>query len=146
MRAPALLALLALSSSCVSASWNRATWQRPAARDVVAGLPRSGIGLQECLDLLGAPTLVFEHRVHGLTLAYAWVQDRRFGGTVSVPLGDRESASFSYATARAGAYALVLWLDESWVLEDWREGRLGSLIGEEPPRPATLEEIELTRR
>ncbi len=144
VRAIVLVALLA--SSCLSGDWTRVRFQRQVTADVLASLPKRGLELQECLDRLGAPTLVFEHRVHGLVLAYVWEQRSEFGGSASVPVtADGDSVSFSYTHANQRSRALALWFDDAWRLTDWREGPISSLLGEAPPRPATLEEIELSR-
>ena len=69
MRAIAPLLALVLSSGCFSTNWDRSTYQQVISEEALADLPVSGVGLQHCLDALGSPTLVFEHRVHAPTAA-----------------------------------------------------------------------------
>lgn len=130
-------ALLALAcgglASCIGFSWQRTVVHRPIAPESLADLPRSGVPLAECLERLGAPTYVQEHRVHGLVLAWSWVHDRNLGASVSVPLSRWQNASFSYTNIRSKERGYVLWFDEELVLEDWREGFLRQLLHRPPP-------------
>lgn len=144
MRGSLVLLLAGLTSSCLTGNWNRTTFQQVVEPDVLEALPPSGVELATCLDLLGAPTLVFENEVHGLILAYLWQKDRQFGFTLSVPVTDSESVSFSYTDGLNKATGIVLWFDDDWILEEWRQGQISNLLGAEPPRPATLQDIEAT--
>ena len=138
--APALLIWLG-ASACASVSYERTIVREEVPRQVLTDLPPSGWTLEACLEHLGAPTLVQEHRVHGLVLAWSWVHQRDLGASVSVPVSDNQSVSFSYNDIRSREKGVVLWFDEDWVLESWRHGFLRELLGEAPP-PASIEDIE----
>ena len=133
-----------LLGSCASGRWERARAQGEIGADRLAQLPPSGIGLDRCLAILGAPTFVWEHRVHGLVCVWTWSDARGLSAKISGTSENWTRAlSFSYADDRLEQEGLVLWFDDDWVLESWRTGYLRDLTGE-PPRPATVEEIEET--
>lgn len=140
----AVLLLAPLLGSCASGRWDRSRSQSQIREDRLAQLPPSGVGLDRCLEILGAPNYVWEHRVHGLICVWAWSDARGLSAKVSGTSQNWTRAlSFSYTDARLEAEGLVLWFDDDWVLEGWRTGYLRDLTGE-PPRPATVEEIEET--
>ena len=139
-----LLAPLLLTcgaTSCLSVDWIRRMENQPIPDEVRDALPTGGIDLTEVLARLGAPTHVWEYRVHGLVLAWAATNNRTLGGRISVPVTENQSLSFSYDDIRSRQKGLVLWFDENWELVRWREGYLRDLVGTPPP-PATIEAIE----
>ena len=138
---PILLAMIVAGSlSCLSGDWRRTRSFQPIDRATLDELPRAGVGLDQCLERLGAPTFAREHKVHGLVLAWAWGEQRQLGATLSVPI-ESQSASFQFNDIRVDQQGVVLWFDSEWVLEDWREGFLHELVAQRAP-PATIDEIE----
>ena len=141
LRLTLLLGLTLGSSACISGTYGRNHRNQPLLEQAQAELPQSGLGLDQCLATLGAPSGVFEHQVHGLLLVYAWDHQRQWIANFSIPAGDSASASFNVSNLRRNQEGLVLWLDANWELVEWKHGYVRSLIGDEP-RPATLEQIE----
>jgi len=139
-----LLGLGLIPSSCISANFIRSVQNSSNLELAENELPQSGVGLDGCLDLLGAPTWVFEYEIDGLLLVYAWDHVKQWNINLSVPATDSSSGSFNYASIRKNQRGLVLWLDSDWQLEKWEHGYVNTLIGGEP-RPATLEQIEASR-
>jgi len=140
----ALLAtLLGLGTSCVNFDWMRDTSDKVITEAVTDGLAGENVELAHCLELLGAPHFVQEHRVHGLVLIYAWQRDRDLGLSVSVSIGDW-NPSISYTDAYLRGKGLVLWFDEGYVLEKWQRGNLAEILSAKPPPPSSIEDIERT--
>jgi hypothetical protein len=139
-RTGAVLLLALLSSSCLSGRWQRTVFNQPIAAEVVEELP-VGASLKDCLDVLGAPTIVREHRVHGLLLAWAWGKDRTVGASLSVPVYRSLGVSMGYNDRRVRPRGVVLWFDEEWVLERRDVGWLDAFVADER-KPASLEDIE----
>lgn len=140
MRPGLFLALLLAStlSSCASFTWRRYIVQQALPQEVLETLPQSGLELQQCLDLLGAPTVVREYEEEGLVLAWSWIRQRDLAASVSVPVTDYQSASFSYTDIRNKENGVVLWFDAQRRLTDWRSGNVDQLI-DRRPRPNFVE-------
>jgi len=136
-----LLWLALGSSACISGNYTRNLQNRPLLEYAEAQLPQSGVGLDECLETLGAPSGVFEHKIHGLLLIYAWDHQRQWTASFSVPTGESASPSFNVSNLRRNQEGIVLWLDADWELVEWKHGYVRTLIGDDP-RPATLAQIE----
>ena len=134
----ALVALL--SASCLSGNWNRSIYQQPISVEVIEELP-VGTSLQGCLDVLGAPTLVREHRVHGLLLAWAWGKDRTLGASLSIPVYRSMGFSLGINDRRVRPRGVVLWFDEEWKLERRDTGWLEAFVSDGQV-PASVEDIE----
>jgi len=138
----ALATLVGLTTTaCINLEWSRTRVRQEVDRAALASLPRSGIGLDRCLDVLGAPTYVWENRVHGLIVAWSWQNEREFGVSLSVPIYRSQSASVQYTDTDFKEKGLVAWFDDDWRLEDWREGYLSELVARNQ-RPATIDQIE----
>ena len=126
---------LPLLAGCLSGQWTawRAHREPPEAH---ASL-RPGDGLGACLDTLGAPLLVREHK-DGAVLAWGWLDARRWGLSLSVPLGD-PSGSIAYQRADLGLEGLVLFFDAGWTLTAIRSGRLAEVLPTEVRRVQVVE-------
>ena len=135
------LALGLTASACVSGNYTRNIQNLPALERAQSELPQSGIGLERCLEVMGAPNWIFEHQVHGLLLVYAWDHQSQWTASFSVPAGDSASASFSVSNLKRNQQGVVLWLDANWELTEWKHGYLHTLVGSDL-RPATLDQLE----
>ncbi len=127
-----------LLASCVSVEWRREHgFERPPSQALAALAPEEA-RLDECLELLGAPLLVWEEP-HGAALAWGWLEGESWGGSVSLPLADVYSASFSGRDIDRDMRGLVLIFDRDWTLRLVRRGRLRELATYERRRPAYVE-------
>lgn len=136
MRTRFLLAsvLAALGSACVTGNLEtRDELEKPEGFDALA----PGDGLGECLDVLGAPLIVWEQG-DGMVLAWAWREERGWGLSASVPVNDR-SASFAYRRALEGRDALMLFFDAGWTLVEVKEGALREVLPSPQERAQLVE-------
>jgi hypothetical protein len=128
--APACAAALALAGgACVSATYQREIEHEPIARARVAPLVPGASDLGDCLAALGAPLYVWEYRGDEIALAWGWRRARNWGAGVSVPLGERTSASLSYDDVGAATEGWVLFFDASGTLREKRKGKLRDIAG-----------------
>lgn len=105
------LALAALLPGCVSAEFTKLRLDQPPAEEAVARV-RTGMSLQDCLDLLGAPDSVQRDEDDRLTvLGWQWYEGSGWGISVSVPLSDQASASLDYARDRAQVKRIQILFD-----------------------------------
>ena len=132
------LAMLALTPACTSWSWSRQYVLRQPDTSALARLQVNSSDLEDCLAELGAP-LIVEEVEQDVALYYAWIYQRDWGVSVSVPIGD-DSVSFSYTGDDRNLRAVQLMFDERLTLTELREGRLGDLRDEARSRPQMLEE------
>ena len=63
-------------SSCLSFTYTRTLRNEPVELVAEESPLAQGASLASCLDRLGAPTYVFEDKVHGLMLVWSWTRDR----------------------------------------------------------------------
>jgi hypothetical protein len=131
------------STGCVSFSWERGLRYEPPDPEVLAGLEPGHTTLDLALDQLGAPLWVWEYPSEdgaGAALAYGWYQSRERGIKVKAPTNTAVSPSFSYNRIDSRMQGLVLFFDQDWRLDYWREGLLVDLTAElTNRRPAYLE-------
>lgn len=143
-----LAPLLAIGvSSCVSFRWDRASVNSPISKATIARLEPGKSSLSECLDVLGAPVIVWE-RPRGAALAWGWSYAVTRGITLSVPLDRGGSLSASYDDVANKLRGVVLFFDEGWTLRDVRRGYLEELrrTGRaRPPAPSDSTEREAER-
>jgi len=126
----------ALLAACVNLEWRRGHGQVEPPREAFATLVPGEAGLEECLDELGAPSLVWEEPA-GAALAWGWFEEETVGAGVSVPLGEAASASFDALDVDADMRGLVLLFDRDWTLRLVRRGRLRELASYARQRPTT---------
>ncbi len=144
--APTILALIILAlisgglSSCLSLNWSRGNLNEPIADATLAALQPGEANLTRCLAALGAPNLVWEYKVDGMAMAYAWFDSGGWGFRASYSFYDNTpGASLSYDSADNLRNGVVLTFDESLTLETIKRGRLNYLIPT-IQRPAPLPE------
>lgn len=134
----ALLAALSsgLLGSCLRLNWNRQTIHVPIPDQRLEELA-PGDELARCLELLGAPLLVRELGEGAAALVYGWLDQEGWGLNVSVPVGDRLSASFDYDQVDSRARGILVLVDAERRLVAARQGALRDLLAQVPrPRPA----------
>lgn len=138
-----LLLLVPLLPGCLSCGWRRATSFSPPPRDAIAALVPGRSTLADCLELLGAPLHVWEHKGEGAALAWGWAESSGWGLSLSVPVYRQASASLSWDDLDARMNGLVLVFDEDWKLDLVREGYLRDLRAQlvrRRPAPAPVAE------
>lgn len=132
------LAGLPLLTGCLDVDFARVVQLREPAVDpdtFVVGRTE----MQEALDALGAPLLVYEVGLD-VALVWGWYRGSSWGVQVSVPVGD-ESGSVSYQDTDARVRGLLLLFDRDLVLVSARTGILRDLqrsIQRQRPQPTQL--------
>jgi hypothetical protein len=119
-------ALPLVLASCITFHWDRERAFEPPPAAGLARLEPGRTTLQECLSGLGAPLLAWEHG-EGAALAWGWLDDKRRGISVALPLWRRTSAKLDYARLDARMRGVVLFFDPQWRLESWQSGYLRDL-------------------
>lgn len=116
---------------CVRGQYTRTTINEPLEDEALASLT-PGVGLQACLDKLGAPLRVWETDADGFALAYGWLRDRGWSASVSYSfLEFGPSASISYDDQAKKLRGAVLFFRYDMKLVKVRKGLLSDLL---PPR------------
>ena len=139
-RCAALLVLLMVS--CVTARYTRSESQQPISDELLRVLVPGRADLGECLRVLGAPNIVQEYRIHGMTLAWGWGDEGAFGFSVSYNFFNfAPSASFNWNGVGRDLPGVVLFFDRDLKLESIRRGKLVDILLTRQ-RPATIEQIE----
>lgn len=137
---PFVFILLAssLCSSCLSATWNRSRDLEAIAGPSLDGLKPGEAKLEQCLQVLGAPTRVWEVE-GGAAMAWHWVDLDNWGLSASVPTGSGVSANLSYNDISEDAQGAVLFFDSNWRLLALRSGQIAELLAESRRRPTFME-------
>ena len=134
--APLLPLLLA---GCVSVSWTRDRRHEKPPREAILALEPGRATLAERLATLGAPLYLWEYKGDGAALAWGWADVQSKGVSLSIPVYEQTSASFSYDDDRDKLRGVVLLFGPDLVLERVRKGWLRDLEGEtRPRRPAPV--------
>ncbi len=133
--------LLVSQSACITGRFSRQDDQTPPAPEALAELENSGLSLDRCLQMLGAP-LVVRELGDGIELIYGWQRTKGWSTTISLPLVKRGSSSVTYGQARLGAQGLTLRFDGDWVLTGSRRGSLRDLIDSLKPKPTFVGQDE----
>jgi hypothetical protein len=139
-----VLLLPLLLAGCVSGSWMRDRGHQPIPDAAIESLA-PGSTLAECLGALGAPLYVWEYKGDGAALAWGWIDGDRKGISLSVPVYEQASASFSYDDGSEDLRGFVLLFDDELLLEQVRKGWLRDLeraFGRR--RPAAVEPDDAT--
>ncbi len=123
----AALAVLPLASGCVTFGWEREVRDVAHSASTLDELRPGDASLSQCLDRLGAPLYVWEYKRDGMALAWGWLDNDQKGFSVSVPLAEYLSASFSYDQIDARMRGIVLLFDENLTLELAQRGYLRDL-------------------
>ena len=139
--APALglLALAALASGCVSASYSRIRVQSEPAAAAYDALVAGESDLGDCLEAFGAPLIVDELNL-GAVIAWSWTQDRGYRLGVSLPVSDNFTASLNYKDVAMKLNGIVCFYDSDWTLVEKRRGNLLDLLPLEKKRPQFVED------
>lgn len=120
-----LIGLLALASSpgCLSAEFSTFRLDQPPSEAAVARISR-GMSLQECLDLLGAPTAV-RRDDEGIrtVMSWEWMEAGGFGLALSIPLTDSSSASVDYGSDQEQIRQIQLFFDSEMKVVEISEDR-----------------------
>lgn len=132
-----LCAVWLVTPGCVRGIYNRVNVNEPRSETAVSALRAGETELQEALDSLGAPNLVWPTS-DGTALAWAHTHERGWGLRLSVPIR-QFSANFDYRSNLAKAEAIALFFDEDWKLEYLRRGALADLLDERPRRVQPVE-------
>jgi len=128
----AVLALTAVAGACVTGTYERDNLNEPRPDELVQPLLDGSASLQECLDALGAPNLVWPTEDE-VAMAWAHTHERGWGVRVAYTI-ERVTASVRYNSALAKAQALALFFDDEWNLLYLRRGKLADLLEERPRR------------
>ena len=115
--------LLLACSSCANASLNSNTIGRRIGLEDVAKLSVGKSNLDDCLKILGAPTLV-EQSDGGnqLVLSYEWLKTSGWGVGASVTLDIIGNVSANYSNSDATPTFVKLIFDEEWQLIEAMQG------------------------
>ena len=115
--------LLLIGSSCANASLNSNTIGRQIDSKTVAKLSVGKSNLDDCLKILGAPTLV-EQSDSGnqLVLSYEWLKTSGWGVGASVTLDIIGNVSANYSNSDATPTFVKLIFDEDWQLIEAMQG------------------------
>ncbi len=136
------LCLSLLATSCVQFTYLGAYYDQPVEDAAFAGLVPGESSLQDCLDALGAPHVVQEYRVHGMSMAWGWTDEVGWGADVSYGFDESPlAASFSWDSVDRFVAGLVLFFDAELKLETVRRGSLADILPQRRP-PASIEDIE----
>ena len=114
----------------------------PIEPTTTAPLGEAKAELQTCLDVLGAPNLVWESP-QGLTLAYAWLDKSDWSFNVQVWGIDPDldgRTIFSYGAADNEYDGVVLVFDDELKLHIVRHGLLADITRDLPRRPAFIDD------
>jgi hypothetical protein len=118
------LAMLPLPG-CLSAHFSTARLNFEPSIEAKGNLNPGSTNLQQCLDLLGAPTSVLrDQQGHGRILSWEWDYTRQWAMAFSVPLIDAFSGSFQYGNEHRLPKRLKLEFNSDWILVDVLEGDL----------------------
>lgn len=114
-------------AGCVTFQFERDIIERRPTAEVVSGFTVGSTHLGDVLQVMGAPTEVWEGAGGGAALAYGGLRSRGWNVDVSVPVSDAGSATLSYTdtTARTRGYMLLFGADGH--LQIVREGNLADL-------------------
>ena len=115
--------LLLIGSSCANASLNSNTIGRRIDIEDAAKLSVGTSNLDDCLKILGAPTLV-EQSDGGnqLVLSYEWLRTSGWGIGASVPIHTIGNVSVNYSNSDASPTFVKLIFDKEWQLIEVMQG------------------------
>jgi hypothetical protein len=137
----ALLLALPGTSGCLTFTWEREMRDAAHPPSATDDLRPGEASLTQCLECLGAPLYVWEYKQGGMALAWGWLDSDDKGVSVSVPITESYSASFSYDRIDARMRGVVLLFDEDLTLELAQRGYLRDLsLAYQGKRPAAVSE------
>ncbi|MBL8860332.1 MAG: hypothetical protein JNL28_17615 [Planctomycetes bacterium] len=133
-----LLCCVPFLSACVSFRYERHATFEPLNSEAIGELDIGTSGIGDALALLGAPVYVWEGVGDSIVLAYGFEHSRERGFTISIPVFDRSSASFSYDDVSSKLEGIVLVFGPDEKLEIVRAGMLrdlGLIVRRRPASP-----------
>lgn len=136
-----MAACLVLLPACVSGRINRVDRGGQPDPALLNELHVGESTMQQCIEMLGAPEVVREHRA-GAELIWGWERNTGFNITSRIPIGSSRSANLAYTKGSRGARGWTLRFDRQWVLLDVREGSLQELIEIGQPPPLLLDKTK----
>jgi len=115
--------LLLIGSSCANASLNSNAIDRQIDSTALAKLSVGKSNLDDCLKMLGAPTLV-EQSDGGnqFVLSYEWLRTSGWGAGVSVPIDTIGNVSVNYSNSDTSPAFVKLIFDKDWQLIEVMQG------------------------
>ena len=115
--------LLLACSSCANASLNSNAIDRQIDSTALAKLSVGKSNLDDCLKMLGAPTLV-EQSDGGnqFVLSYEWLRTSGWGAGVSVPIDTIGNVSVNYSNSDTSPAFVKLIFDKDWQLIEVMQG------------------------
>ena len=115
--------MLLVGSSCASASLNSNVLDRQIDSTAVAKLSVGKSNLDDCLEILGAPTRV-EQSDGGdqFVLSYEWLRTSGWGAGVSVPIDTIGNVSVNYSNSDTSPAFVKLIFDKDWQLIEVMQG------------------------
>ena len=119
----AVFFLLLAGSSCANASLNSNAIDRQIGSMAVAKLSVGKSNLDDCLKILGAPTLV-EQSDGGtqFVLSYEWLRISEWGVGASVPIDIIGNVSVNYSNSDTSPAFVKLIFDKDWQLIEVMQG------------------------
>lgn len=128
-------------AGCVTFRFDRDIIERQPTAEVVSEFTIGSTHLGDVLDVMGAPTEVWEGAGGGAALAYGGLRSRGWNVDVSVPVSDAGSATLSYTDTTARTEGFMLLFGPEGHLEIVRAGNLADLRRTYARRrPASLED------
>jgi len=124
------------STACVSFTYERHVAFEPIPDAAVSTLVIGTSTLGDALDRMGAPLYVWEGVDGAVVLGYGFENQREVGINVSVPVIDRQSASFNYDDVAKRLEGYVLVFDRDLKLHIVRRGLLRDLALATRSRPS----------
>ena len=121
------MAMAGVLPGCLSLSYNRMSVGEPVADATLQALRPGRDSLVDCLRVLGAPELVYEHRTSGMALLWFWRESAGWGLEMSSPSED-VPARLQLELEGAELPGCMLWFGPDLVLERWRQGTIGDLL------------------
>ena len=135
--ATACVAALALTG-CVRFQLTGASFGEPIAEGSLDRIDAGGDDLEESLRVLGAPLFVWEAADAGIALAWGWSDQTDWSISVSYSLEQFVSVSYSFDSAVARLFGIVVVLNEDGSMRFASRGMLRDLVpaaGRRRPAP-----------
>ncbi|MCY2962002.1 MAG: hypothetical protein NTY35_17735 [Planctomycetota bacterium] len=123
----AITAAAGLLTGCVMFQFERDIIERRPEAEIVSSFTIGSTHLGDVLDVMGAPTEVWEGADGGAALAYGGLRSRGWNVDVSVPVADAGSANLSYTDTTARTEGFMLLFGPEGHLEIVRAGNLADL-------------------
>ena len=127
MRAISDVLLLLLLSSCISADYVRFSQGEPVRDQDLAKLQPGESGIGACLEVLGAPTRVWNAGDGRIALAYTWLDQGDWSLSISYSFTQFTSVRLSYDSVAILTQGVVLIFDQELRLMSMERGLLSQI-------------------